>query len=109
MSFGPYHMPVSKQAKQAIGIDWSDWLDAGETLVANSVAVEWRDQSGSDASTLQSGSPSVSNNRTVVTKDENSGTPGKSYFVIFTVKTSAGRVLGGDRTGTIKLKITKNF
>lgn len=109
MSFGPYPVSVSKQAKQPLAIDWSDWLESGETLVANSVSVSWEDESGNDASTLQSGSPSVTDNLTLVTKGENSGSPGQSYFVIFTVKTSEGRTLGGDRVGTIKLRITKNF
>lgn len=109
MSFGPYPAPISRQAKQPIGIDWDDWLESGETLDENSVAVSWEDEDGNDASTLQSGSPSVSNTTTLVTKGENSGTPGKSYFVIFTVQTSEGRTLGGDRVGTIKLRITKNF
>lgn len=109
MSFGPYHTSLSKQAKQSIGIEWDDWLESGETLVGNSVAVSWEDEDGNDASSLQSGSPSVSNTTTLVTKGENTGTPGTSYFVIFTVQTSEGRILGGDRTGTIKLKITKNF
>lgn len=105
--FGPHRIDISKQAKQPLYLDWWDHLDSGETLT--SVSVEWQDEDGNDASTLQSGSPYVDNSRTYVTKDENSGTPGKYYYIIMTATTSAGRKLGGDRIGTIKLRITKNF
>lgn len=107
MSYGPHPRSISKQAKRNIGMEWFDELESGETL--SSVSVTVLDESGNTVTTLLTGSPFISNTRTFVTKDENSGTPGNYYFLIFTVTTSEGNQLGGDQHGTIKLKITKNY
>jgi len=104
--FGPHIRWMSKQQKQEFGLDWSRWLDDSETL--SSVSTSWEDEDGADASSLETGSPTISGSIVTTTKDENTGTPGTSYFVVFTVTTSTGRVLGGDRIGTVKLKITEN-
>jgi len=107
MSYGPHHKAIAKQAKRNIGVEWYDELESGETI--DSVSVTVLDESGNDASTILTGSPFISNTRTFVTKDENSGTPGSYYYLIFTVTTSEGNILGGDQHGTIKLKVTKNY
>ena len=106
MSFGPYIKYMSRQAKQEFGLDWSDWLGSSETL--STVSTSWKDEDGNDASSLETGTPSISGSVVTTTKDANTGTAGSNYFVIFTVTTSTGRILGGDRLGTFKLKITEN-
>lgn len=107
MSFGPYHKEISKQAKQPFYIDWRLHLESGETL--DSVTATWLDADGNDASSLETSSAYISGTRTYATKGENAGTKGAYYYLIFTATTSEGRILGGDRLGTIKLKISKNF
>lgn len=107
MITGPHNVYIAKQAKESFGLDWTNWLASGETIL--SVSTAWTNESGGDASSLETGSPTIDGSIVYTTKDENVGTPGSHYFVVFTATTSTGRILGGDRIGTIKLRIPENF
>lgn len=104
---GPFVMSMAREQKQEFGLDWCLWLDDGETITA--VSTDWKDESGNDASSLETGSPSINGSIVTTTKDENTGTAGTNYFVVFTCTTSTGRILGGAQIGTVKLKFTKNL
>lgn len=104
---GPFVIDMAREQKQEFGLDFFYWLDTDETI--SSVSTSWTDEDGSDASSLETGSPSIDGSIVKTTKDENTGTGGTNYFVVFTATTSEGRVLGGTRIGTVKLRITENF
>lgn len=104
---GPFVMPMAHQEKETLEVDFAEWMNAGDVLT--SVSVTWHDENGNDASSLQDGSPSVSNTSGFVTKGQNRGTKGATYFVIFVGTTSTGRVMGGDELSTIQLEITNNL
>lgn len=105
-SYGPFVMTMSRHQKQEFGLDWTNWLDSGETIVSATAAATT--ESGASASIL-TGSAAIDGSIVTATKDQNSGTTGSVYFVVFTATTSTGRVLGGDRIGTVKLRIAENF
>lgn len=104
----PLVVQTSYAEKIAFGIDFSTVLSTIETLSA--VTVTWQDENNNDATAMQDGSASISSDgvTALVTKGSNRGTKGLNYHVSFVVTTSTGRILGGDKHGTIQLEIAED-
>lgn len=71
-------------AKLDFGIDWSDWLAGGETIIASVWAVP--------PGITQSSSPAPSNTPTTTTIWLEGGTAKETYVVVNRITTSAGRI-----------------
>jgi hypothetical protein len=69
-------------------IDWSDYLEAGETIASSSWAID----NPPDASLTIAGSPAPSNTTTTAKAWLTGGTLQKRYYVRNRITTSAGRI-----------------
>lgn len=101
--YGPFPCTMSYAQKEVLGIDFIRQLKDGETITGVSLTVT--DSSGASVSSMVDGSASINGTIVQATKGANRGTRGSTYYWVFTATTSTGRVLGGDGSGTIKMKI----
>ena len=106
----PFVIPTSYQEKITIAIDFSPLLALATEETLTAVSVVWQDENNNDASVMQDGSPSIASDGVTaqVTKGSNRGTKGLNYHAVFSVTTSTGRILGGDKHGSIQVAIAED-
>lgn len=74
-------------AKKDYAVDWSSWLQDGETISSSAWAIDVTP----DGTLVISGSPAASNTSTVATVWLEAGSAGRQYRVRNRITTSAGR------------------
>ena len=95
-SIGSY-IPKDPRAELQYGVDWVDWLDAGDTLTTSSFTIE-----NSDASISLQRNPILSG---VAYATVSGGTTGTIYTVRCDISTTAGY----DDTRRFRIKVENRY